>query len=59
MADLKSDNILMALRDQSVLDRVAWDELEDPLPQRRNPRIEQYSSHETILAFNQTILEGP
>lgn len=35
MADLKSDNILMALRDQSVLDTVARDELEDPLPQKK------------------------
>lgn len=34
MADLKSDNILMALRDQSVLDTVARDELEKPLPQK-------------------------
>lgn len=36
MADLKSDNILMALRDQSVLDTVARDELEDPLPQKKS-----------------------
>lgn len=34
ITDLKSDNILMALRDQSVLDTVAREELQDPLPQK-------------------------
>ncbi|CAG8412498.1 unnamed protein product [Penicillium salamii] len=34
MADLKSDNILMALRDHSMLGKVIQDEIEDPLPQR-------------------------
>ncbi|CAG8051857.1 unnamed protein product [Penicillium salamii] len=32
--DLKSDNILMAFRDHSVLDGVVRDEIEDPLPQK-------------------------
>ncbi|KAI3092197.1 hypothetical protein CBS147333_10251 [Penicillium roqueforti] len=32
--DLKSDNILMALRDHCVLDAVVQDEIEDPLPQK-------------------------
>ena len=33
--DLKSDNVLMALRDQSVLDAVAQDEMNSPLPQKK------------------------
>ncbi|KAJ5775544.1 kinase domain protein [Penicillium nucicola] len=32
--DLKSDNILMALRDPSILDAVVHDEIENPLPQK-------------------------
>ncbi|EAW14979.1 protein kinase domain protein [Aspergillus clavatus NRRL 1] len=32
--DLKSDNILMSLREPSVLDKVAQDEMNDPLPQK-------------------------
>ncbi|KZF26857.1 kinase domain protein [Xylona heveae TC161] len=33
--DLKSDNILMALRDRAVLNAVAQDEIDSPLPQKR------------------------
>ncbi|KAE8349939.1 kinase domain protein [Aspergillus coremiiformis] len=33
--DLKSDNILLSLGDQSVLDTVAQDEMNDPLPQKQ------------------------
>ena len=33
--DLKSDNVLMALRDQSVLDTVVQDEMSSPLPQKK------------------------
>ncbi|PYI02908.1 kinase domain protein [Aspergillus sclerotiicarbonarius CBS 121057] len=32
--DLKPDNILMSLRDPSVLDKVAEDEMNEPLPQK-------------------------
>ncbi|KAK2765961.1 hypothetical protein FQN54_007476 [Arachnomyces sp. PD_36] len=32
--DLKSDNILMSLRDPSILDKVAQDEMDEPLPQK-------------------------
>ncbi|EGC46905.1 vacuolar sorting protein [Histoplasma capsulatum var. duboisii H88] len=32
--DLKSDNILIALRDESILDIIARDEFEHPLPQK-------------------------
>ncbi|RAL06511.1 putative protein kinase [Aspergillus homomorphus CBS 101889] len=32
--DLKSDNILMSLRDPSVLENVTWDEVYEPLPQK-------------------------
>ncbi|PYH34417.1 putative protein kinase [Aspergillus neoniger CBS 115656] len=33
--DLKSDNVLMALRDHSILDRVSQDEVKEPLPQKQ------------------------
>ncbi|KAL3469924.1 kinase-like protein [Aspergillus californicus] len=33
--DLKSDNILMALRDKSVLDAVAHDEIAEPIPLKK------------------------
>ncbi|PYH88725.1 kinase-like protein [Aspergillus ellipticus CBS 707.79] len=35
--DLKSDNIMMALRDPSVLDTVAQDETKSPIPQKQLP----------------------
>lgn len=35
MQDLKSDNVLMALRDQFVLDAVTQDEMSSPLPQKK------------------------
>ncbi|OJJ67248.1 hypothetical protein ASPBRDRAFT_662011 [Aspergillus brasiliensis CBS 101740] len=33
--DLKSDNVLMALRDYSILDKVSRDEMNEPLPQKQ------------------------
>ncbi|CAK44789.1 uncharacterized protein An04g08230 [Aspergillus niger] len=33
--DLKPDNILMALRDHSILDKVSQDEIKEPLPQKQ------------------------